>query len=63
MHGFTESLNISVCAAIVLRDLTNQLRASKLDWQLTENDILEKRLDWTKKSIKNVEGIIERFKK
>jgi tRNA (guanosine-2'-O-)-methyltransferase len=63
MHGFTESLNISVCAAIVLRDLTNQLRASKLDWQLTENEILEKRLDWTKKSIKNVEGIIERFKK
>ncbi len=61
MQGFTESLNISVCAAIVIRELTSKLRESKFDWRLTDIEILEKRLDWTKKSIKDVEGIISRY--
>lgn len=61
MVGFSESLNISVSAAIILQKLTDALRASELDWQLSDIEILEKRLDWTKKSIKNVEGIIGRY--
>ena len=61
MVGFSESLNISVSAAIVLQELTHRLRKSDLRWQLTADEILQKRLDWTKKSIKNVEKIIERF--
>ncbi|TAI49130.1 TrmH family RNA methyltransferase [Flagellimonas allohymeniacidonis] len=61
MVGFSESLNISVSAAIILQKLTQQLRNSDLDWQLSDIEILEKRLDWTKKSIKNVEGIISRY--
>ena len=62
MHGFTESLNISVCAAIAIRELKTKLQKSKFDWQLTEIEVLEKRLDWTKKSIKDVEGIISRYR-
>lgn len=61
MVGFTESLNISVSAAILLQDLTNKLRKSKLPWRLTDKEILEKRLDWTKKSIKSIEEILIRF--
>ncbi len=61
MVGFSESLNISVSAAIILQKLTQELRNSDLDWQLSDIEILEKRLDWTKKSIKNVEGIISRY--
>ncbi len=61
MQGFSESLNISVAAAISLRYLSNQLRNSSIDWQLTETEILEKRMDWTKKSIKDVERIIGRY--
>jgi len=62
MSGFTESLNISVAAAICICQLTTALRKSSLPWNLTEKEVLEKRLDWTKKSIKDVEGIIRRYR-
>ncbi len=61
MAGFTESLNISVSAAIIIQDLTNRLRRSDVKWQLTETEILEKRLVWTKNSIKDVSRIMERY--
>lgn len=57
MVGFTESLNISVAAAIILQDVTTKLRNSDLDWQLSteEKEILY--FDWVKKTIKNVDKI------
>ena len=61
MVGFTESLNISVSAAIILQDLTSRLKQSNLDWELRPDEIMEKRLDWTKKSIKSIEEILIRF--
>jgi tRNA (guanosine-2'-O-)-methyltransferase len=61
MVGFTESLNISVAAAIILQNLSAKLRRSELPWKLSEEEKFEKRLDWTKKSIKHVEEIIERI--
>lgn len=61
MVGFTESLNISVSAAIIIQDITNRLRQSNLNWQLTEEEILEKRLDWAKNSIKDIKRIEERY--
>jgi tRNA (guanosine-2'-O-)-methyltransferase len=50
--GFTESLNISVSAAIIIQNLTNRLRHSKIDWHLSEEEMLEKRLAWAKNSLK-----------
>ncbi|WP_422079706.1 TrmH family RNA methyltransferase [Ulvibacterium sp.] len=61
MVGFTESLNVSVSAAILLQVLTEKLRKSELSWQLSEKEKLEKRLDWTKKSIKSIEEILKRY--
>ena len=61
MVGFTESLNISVSAAIILQNLTNRLRNSDIPWQLTEEQILEKRLDWARKSIKDIKRIEARY--
>jgi len=61
MVGFTESLNISVSAAIILQHVTAKLKLSDINWQLTENEKLEKRLDWCKKTIKSYNEIIERF--
>lgn len=61
MVGFTESLNISVSAAIILQQVTSRLRQSDITWQLTENEILEKRLDWVKKSTRSYEDIVKRF--
>jgi tRNA (guanosine-2'-O-)-methyltransferase len=61
MVGFTESLNISVSAAIIIQNLTQRLRNSDIKWQLTPEEILEKRLDWTRKSIKDIDFIERRF--
>ncbi|WP_130735868.1 RNA methyltransferase [Flavobacterium sp. J27] len=61
MVGFTESLNISVSAAIIIQDLTNRLRNSNIDWKLTEHEIIAKRLDWTRKSIKDIAFVESRF--
>lgn len=61
MVGFTESLNISVSAAIIIQDLTNRLRNSDINWQLTENEVIEKRLDWTRKTIKDIDFVESRF--
>ena len=61
MVGFTESLNISVSAAIILQSLTSKLKKSDIKWQFSEEEKQELRLKWTKKTIKNSEQIIQRF--
>lgn len=61
MVGFTESLNISVSAAIILQNLTVKLKKQSLPWRLSDTEKLEKHLDWTKKSIKSIEDIIARY--
>ncbi|MGF1559399.1 MAG: TrmH family RNA methyltransferase [Flavobacteriaceae bacterium] len=61
MVGFTESFNISVSAAIILQNLTHKLKKSDLDWQLSPAEKLEKRMDWTKKSIKSIDAILTRY--
>ena len=38
MVGFTESLNISVAAAIILQEVTSKLRNSEVDWKLSEQE-------------------------
>ncbi|WP_299887404.1 RNA methyltransferase [uncultured Lacinutrix sp.] len=61
MVGFTESLNISVSAAIILQHVTTKLKKTDISWQITENESLEKRFDWCKKTIKSYQDIIGRF--
>lgn len=62
MVGFTESLNISVATAIILQELSAKLRDSKINWQLSEEEKNELRLDWCKKSINKVDQIISYYK-
>ena len=59
--GFTESLSISVSAAIIIQNLTSRLRSSNIDGHLSENEILEKRLAWAKNSIKDFKRIEDRY--
>ncbi|MBT2161047.1 TrmH family RNA methyltransferase [Zobellia barbeyronii] len=61
MLGFTESLNISVSAAIIIQDLVTKMRNSNIEWKLTDDEKLEKRLDWTKKSVRSIEDILKRY--
>ena len=62
MVGFTESLNISVAAALILNSTTTKLRNSNINWQLSDKEKEIIKLDWMKKSIKSIDLIIERFK-
>ncbi len=61
MTGFTESLNISVSAALLLFYLTNKLRRSGIDWQLTEEEIIDIKISWAKGSIKSADALEEGF--
>lgn len=61
MYGFTESLNISVSAAICVNSLLLRLKKAEpeINWRLTEAEKNEIRLRWLRKMIRNVE-ILER---
>ncbi len=61
MFGFSESLNISVSAAIILQHVTQKLKRSNINWQLTETEKQAIRLQWAKNTIKSSDAIVERF--
>jgi len=61
MFGFTESINVSSSAAIIIQSLSSRLRHSDIKWQLTEDEMLEKRIDWARKSIKDIDYITQRY--
>jgi len=61
MTGFTESLNISVSAAILLYTLTHRLHASEINWKLSEEEETDTLIDWTAAMIKKPDLIIQKF--
>ena len=61
MYGFTESYNVSVAVALTLQQLTNQLRKSKVNWQLCQEEKNKILQDWLKKSIKSSEMLEKKF--
>lgn len=52
MYGFTESLNISVSAAISLYEISKRLKVTDIDWKLTPEEKTEQLIIWAKKVIK-----------
>ncbi len=63
MVGFTESLNISVSAAILIQSLTGRLRHSKIPWQLNDGEQSEILLNWLQNSIKRSDVLIRDYLK
>lgn len=61
MYGFTESLNVSVCAALIMYSVTQRLRQSSLDWHLSGERKDEVFLQWYKHTVKASAEILERF--
>ena len=61
MYGFTESLNLSVSAAIILQSVVTKLKQSNINWQLSDEEKQEVLLEWTKNTIKSVDEIVERY--
>lgn len=61
MHGFTESFNISVSAAISLFYIMDRIRRSEIDWRLTEEEQLDTLIDWSKSVVRNADGILNQL--
>jgi tRNA (guanosine-2'-O-)-methyltransferase len=63
MYGFSESLNISVCAAIILQHFSNQLKIKEIESQLPSQHLKELYVEWLRKSIKKSDLLIDEFNK
>jgi tRNA (guanosine-2'-O-)-methyltransferase len=62
MYGFTESFNISVSAAILLYTVMERTRASNVDWQLSDTESLDLKLDWARKMIHHAAAVEARLR-
>ena len=61
MYGFTESFNISVCAALSLFSLTERMRRSDIRWQLTDDELLDLKLHWAMQAIRDGENVMRQL--
>lgn len=61
MVGFTESLNISVSAAILLHTLTGRLHGSGIDWRLSDAEATDTLISWASAMIKKPDLVIRNF--
>jgi len=61
MYGFTESLNISVSAALLIRSLTERLRSSEVHWQLSDEESLDIRIAWAKNVVRKSDILEKEF--
>jgi tRNA (guanosine-2'-O-)-methyltransferase len=57
--GFTESLNVSVASAIIMQHLTHRMRIENRAWQLSEEEQLNLKIEWAKRSIYWSKYIVE----
>lgn len=61
MYGFTESFNISVCAALLLRELSSKMRGEDVPWALDKAEREALLLEWYRHSIRGVELLEQRY--
>lgn len=61
MVGHTESLNISVSAAIILQNFSQRIRQEQIDWQLSPSDSEDIYLNWVKKCTKRLPTHLKNF--
>jgi tRNA (guanosine-2'-O-)-methyltransferase len=63
MFGFTQSFNISVSAALILRELTRRIRASSASWGLSDEEKQSLRLQWYRRLVKGSDLLEQRYLK
>lgn len=61
MSGFTESLNVSVAAAVIMQHLVHKLKSSTTAWQLSDEEKLALKIEWARKSIYWSEVIVKGY--
>lgn len=63
MHGFTESLNVSVAAAVIMQHLADRLRSSDIPWQLRDEEKLQLKTEWARKTVYWSDHLVELYEK
>jgi len=61
MHGFTESFNISVSAAICMYELSRRIRETVPNYGLTEEEKTKVYFDWLKNTVQKSDALIADF--
>lgn len=61
MYGFTESFNISVCAALCMYELSTRIRKEVPNYRLNEAEKEDIYIEWLKASVKKHDLIIKEF--
>lgn len=61
MVGFTESLNVSVAAALCAYETTRRLRSEGHDWKLSDAESDALKLDWVMRSARSSEALLQKF--
>lgn len=59
MYGFTQSYNLSVCAALSMNILTSRLRQSEINWKLSEDAQRKLTLDWLQRCVNNWDKLVK----
>jgi tRNA (guanosine-2'-O-)-methyltransferase len=62
MHGFTESFNLSVSAALVLSALRTRLEASSIDWLLSPERQTELKISWCERILNGGPQLAQKFR-
>ena len=63
VHGFTQSYNLSVSAAISLYSLVTNLRNSGVNWQLDERDTTDIYIKWLAQSTPSGQSLLDDYLK
>jgi tRNA (guanosine-2'-O-)-methyltransferase len=63
MYGFTESLNISVAAGIVLDAVIDKIKGKGVGWKLDKDEMSKLKMEWYQSTIKHSEPLIKNFLK
>jgi tRNA (guanosine-2'-O-)-methyltransferase len=62
MHGFTESFNLSVSAALVLSALRTRLEANSIDWLLSPEAQTELKISWCERILNGGPQLAQKFR-
>lgn len=64
MYGFTESFNISVCAALSLYSTTERMRRdANIHWQMSPDEQLTLKLHWALQTIRDGQSVLQQILK
>ena len=61
MSGFSQSLNISVSAAVIMSEMVRKLSSSGIDWKISGKELENLKYEWIKKSVKQGDRIEDEY--